>query len=130
MIRKSIIYCLALLLVALVSCAKSEEALLQDTVTEAVTALCEGDVDTYLQHTDFGKEMDSLHVSLQEVMLKRFVSAVERKGGLESIGFTQCLLQTDSLASVSYSIRYKDGTDEQKIASMIRKNGRWRMKVL
>jgi len=129
MIRKSIIFSLALLLATLVSCGKSEETLLQETVTEAVTALCEGDVDNYLQHTDFGSEVDSLHVSLLKAMLKRYVSAVERKGGLEAISFTQCAKETDSVACVSYTVRYKDGTDEHKLASLVKKEGRWRMRV-
>jgi len=112
-----------------ISCEKSEEAQMQETVIEAVKAQSAGDVDRYLQYADFGEELDSLHVSLLHSMLNRHKMVVDLKGGVTDIVPQPSTPENDSLAFMSYVVSYHDGTQEQKIATLVKKNGRWRMSV-
>ena len=102
---------------------------MQETVSEAVKAQASGDVDRYLQYADFGEELDSLHVFLLHSMLARYKTAVDSKGGVSDIVPKPCTPENDSLAYMGYTISYNDGTQEHKIAMLVKKDGSWRMRI-
>ena len=85
MIRRVVVYILACVLFLACS-TESDEAKLQQFVVTSVTALHEGDIDTYLQAVDYGSELDTLHEQLLRQMLSRYVDNVSRFGGLELVG--------------------------------------------
>ena len=128
MMRSFSIIC-SLLLLLFVSCGKSEEAQMQETVIEVVKAQSVGDVERYLQYADFGEELDSLHVCLLHSMLIRHKTVVDRKGGVADIIPKPSTSENDSLAYMSYSVSYHDGTQEQKIATLVKKDGCWKVSV-
>lgn len=118
-----------LLLLFFVGCGKSDEAQMQETVIEVVKAQAVGDVERYLQYADFGEELDSLHVCLLQSMLNRHKTVVDRKGGVADVVPKSSTPVNDSLAYMSYSVSYHDGTQEQKIATLVKKDGCWKVSV-
>ncbi len=112
-----------------VACAiESDEAKLQQLVVKSVTALHEGDVDTYLQTVNYGEELDSLHENLLRQMLTRYVENVSQKGGIELVEANTCTIENDSIAKVDYVLTFKDGTRESRIAQLIRMVDGWKIK--
>ena len=118
-----------LLLLFFVGCGKSDEAQMQETVIEAVKAQSVGDVERYLQYADFGEELNSLHICLLQSMLIRHKTVVDRKGGVADVVPKSSTPENDSLAFMSYSVSYHDGTQEQKIATLVKKDGCWKVSV-
>ena len=129
MIWKIFFISLSLLTICFISCGESEESQMRETVIEAVKAQSSCDVDRYLQYADFGEEPDSLHVTLLRSILARHKTVVERKGGVSDIITMPCTPKTDSLAYMGYTVRYLDGTQEHKIATLVKKKERWKMSV-
>ena len=127
MMRK--VYILSFLVLTFFSCGPSDEELMRETVINAVTALSAGDTDRYLQYVDFGEEIDSLHVSLLRTMLARHKMVVDSKDGVVEVSPQPSSLDNDSLANMSYTIKYGDGTEERKIAPMVKKAGQWKVIV-
>ena len=115
--------------VCFIACAgESDEAKLQQLVVSSVTALHEGDVDTYLQAVDYGTELDSLHKDLLRQMLTRYANHVSRLGGLELVEANTCTIENDSVARVGYVLAFKDGARESRIAQLVRVADGWKIK--
>ena len=127
MIRR--VYILSFLALAFLGCGPSDEELMQEALVNAVTALSAGDTDRYLQYADFGEEVDSLHVSLLQAMFARYKTVVDSKGGVVEVSPQSSSLDNDSLANISYVIKYGDGTEERKVAPMVKKAGQWKVIV-
>lgn len=126
MIRRVVVYILACVLFLACS-TESDEAKLQQFVVTSVTALHEGDIDTYLQAVDYGSELDTLHEQLLRQMLSRYVDNVSRFGGLEFVEANTCTINNDSVASVGYVLMFKDGTRESRIAQLARLADGWKI---
>lgn len=125
--RKGVVY-IALCLLLLACAGESDESKLQQLVVKSVTALHEGDVDTYLQTVDYGAELDSLHEELLRQMLTRYVESISRRGGLGLVEANTCTIDNDSVASVGYVIAFNDGTRERRIAQLVRMVDGWKIK--
>lgn len=123
------VYILLFLTLAFLSCGPSDEELMQEAVVNAVTAISAGDTDRYLQYVDFGEEVDSLHVSLLRTMLARHKTIVDSKGGVVEVSPLPSSLDNDSLVNMAYTIKYGDGTEERKVAPMVKKAGQWKVIV-
>lgn len=117
-----------ILCVCFIACAKdSDEVKLQQLVVKSVTALHEGDFDTYLQAVDYGAELDSLHENLIRQMLNRYANHVSRLGGLELVETNTCTIENDSIARVGYVLSFKNGTRESRIAQLVHKADGWKI---
>ena len=117
-----------ILCVCFIACAEdSDEVKLQQLVVKSVTALHEGDIDTYLQAVDYGAELDSLHENLIRQMLNRYANHVSRLGGLELVETNTCTIENDSIARVGYVLSFKNGTRESRIAQLAHKADGWKI---
>ena len=117
-----------ILCVCFIACAEdSDEVKLQQLVVKSVTALHEGDIDTYLQVVDYGAELDSLHENLIRQMLNRYANHVSRLGGLELVETNTCTIENDSIARVGYVLSFKNGTRESRIAQLVHKADGWKI---
>lgn len=117
-----------ILCVCFIACAEdSDEVKLQQLVVKSVTALHEGDIDTYLQAVDYGAELDSLHENLIRQMLNRYANHVSRLGGLELVETNTCTIENDSIARVGYVLSFKNGTRESRIAQLVHKADGWKI---
>ena len=117
-----------ILCVCFIACAEdSDEVILQQLVVKSVTALHEGDIDTYLQAVDYGAELDSLHENLIRQMLNRYANHVSRLGGLELVETNTCTIENDSIARVGYVLSFKNGTRESRIAQLVHKADGWKI---
>jgi hypothetical protein len=114
--------------ICFIACVEeSDEAKLQQLVVKSVTALHEGDIDTYLQAVDYGTELDSLHENLIRQMLTRYANNISRYGGLELVEANTCTIENDSIARVGYVLAFKDGTRESRIAQLVRMADGWKI---
>lgn len=125
--RKILVY-IAVCLLFFACESESDESKLQQLVVKSVTALHEGDVDTYLQAVDYGTALDSLHEDLLRQMLTRYVNNISRKGGIELVEAKTCTIANDSVASVGFVLTFKDGTRESRIAQLVRLVDGWKIK--
>ena len=117
-----------ILCVCFIACAEdSDEVKLQQLVVKSVTALHEGDIDTYLQAVDYGAELDSLHENLIRQMLNRYANHVSRLGGLALVETNTCTIENDSIARVGYVLSFKNGTRESRIAQLVHKADGWKI---
>ncbi len=117
-----------ILCVCFIACAEdSDEVKLRQLVVKSVTALHEGDIDTYLQAVDYGAELDSLHENLIRQMLNRYANHVSRLGGLELVETNTCTIENDSIARVGYVLSFKNGTRESRIAQLVHKADGWKI---
>ena len=116
-----------MLTLSLCSCSsRSEAERAQDVLVETLTALYNGDVDTYIHHADFGTEPSAQRDSLLRLMLSRHARQVQSRGGIMSIEPLHSTLETDSTATVQYALRYTDGTRESCIHQMrLTPDGDW-----
>ena len=119
---------LALLLLS--SCSSKTDAdRAQDVVVETLTAFYAGDVDSYISHSDFGSELTSGRDSLLRLMLGRYVGEVGRKGGLQAVEPLKATLENDSVAVVSYALRFGNGSRETCIKRLKKVGDEWKMCV-
>jgi len=117
-------------LLLLSSCSSKTDAdHAQDVVVETLTAFYAGDVDSYISHSDFGSELTSGRDSLLRLMLGRYVGEVGRKGGLQAVEPLKATLENDSVAVVSYALRFGNGSRETCIKRLKKVGDEWKMCV-
>ncbi len=130
MMRNLIALMIAVCSLVSVSCGddgptSAEQA--SNVVTDALTALYSGNVNSYISHSDFGEPMDSTKVMLLRLVLNRYVDDVSSRGGLKGIEPISSNKETDSLYCVSYSLKFNDGTKMRCVSNVRRINGEWRL---
>lgn len=130
MMRSLTILLIAVCSLVFVSCGDdaptpAEQA--SNVVTDALTALYSGNVDSYISHSDFGEPMDSTKVMLLRLVLKRHVDEVSSRGGLKGVEPISSSRETDSLYCVSYSLKFNDGTKMRCVNKVRSINGEWRL---
>ncbi len=131
--RGLIVMLAAVCCVAPISCGEDgptpgEQA--RDAVVTTLTALYSGDVDTYIQNSDFGEPLDSTKVMLLRAVLNEYVSGVRDRGGLKGVVPVASVKEADSVYAVSYELKYNDGTVERCIKKVRHSGGKWNLCII
>lgn len=122
---------IALGLLCMVSCHEpTPEEAAQMALKEALEALEKGEHDVYLQHVDFGKEMDSVQTAYMRNVLRQHVGwRRSERAVVLSIDMVDVKMQEDSVCTVYYQYSFADGTREVGVQKMVRHGNEWKVRL-
>ena len=107
----------------------SEEAA-KETLKEAMEALNREDYDAYLQHADFGVEMDSAKWAFMRDVLKQHLGwRRNERASLVSIDMIDAQMSGDTICTVFCQYTFADGTQEVVSQKMIRVGEEWKLRL-
>lgn len=116
-------------LLCLLSCqdpAREPEGALQ----MALEALNREDYDTYLQHVDFGVEMDSAQEAFMRDALKQHLEWQRSKyAAVVGIDIVDAKMRGDSICTVYYQYTFADGKKEVSSQKMVRQGEVWKIRL-
>ena len=121
--------CLCLL--AMTACEeKDAKVASQKALQKAMELLEEGEMDKYYEYLDFGQELDSLtQAQIAKMWVMHQQINANAKGKAIATKVVKVDLLADSVAVVYYKIKYESGNEEVSANKMVRKDGKWRIRV-
>ena len=121
--------CLCLL--AMTACEEKDAKLAsQKALLKAMELLEEGEMDKYYEYLDFGQELDSLtQAQIAKMWVMHQQINANAKGKAIATKVVKVDLLADSVAVVYYKIKYESGNEEVSANKMVRKDGKWRIRV-
>lgn len=120
-----------LLVLCLAACQKPEGAeAAKVTLQEALEALNRDDHEAYLQHVDFGADMDSVQMAyMKEVWRQHLGWRRAERAAVTSIDMIDAKLHGDSICTVYYQYTFADGTKEVGSQKMVRHGEDWKIRL-
>ena len=99
-------------------------------VENSLTALYQGDIQSYMASADYGVELDTLHTRIIESLLSRHVRQVNEIGGMKQVATTGVSFDSDSVAVVSYTLTYNNGTRESHLQKVVNTGDGWKLRIV
>lgn len=99
-------------------------------VESSLTALYQGDIQSYMASADYGVELDTLHTRIIESLLSRHVSQVNEIGGMKQVATTGVSFDSDSVAVVAYTLTYNNGTRESHLQKVVNSGDGWKLRIV
>ena len=102
----------------------------KEALQEALDALHEGDYDAYLQHVDWGMEMDSVQQSYMKMLLRQHQDWKRtERAAIVSIDVIDGKMNADSICTVYYQYTFADSTHEVVSQKMVRRGKDWKIRL-
>ncbi|MBQ9641732.1 MAG: hypothetical protein IJV06_09275 [Bacteroidaceae bacterium] len=99
-------------------------------LVEALSALQVGNVDGYVQHVDFGGDMDSLQHSVLSALLRQHLDQrTQQRGALTGIEALDGKMRGDTVCTVFYQLTFADSTVEVASQKMVKVGSVWKIRV-
>lgn len=106
------------------------EEVAKSTLQEALEALNREDFDAYLQHVDWGVQMDSVQaLCMRDVLRQHLGWRKARRAGVASIDMIGTQMEGDSICTVYCQYTFADSTKEVVSQKMVRAGGVWKIRL-
>lgn len=116
-------------LLCLASCQEKEHEP-EATLKKALEALNAENYDAYLQHVDFGADMDSAQIaSMKDVLRQHLGWRRSERAAVVSIDIVDAKMQGDSISTVYYQYTFADNTTEVGSQKMVRYGEEWKLRL-
>ncbi|MBR1667086.1 MAG: DUF4878 domain-containing protein [Bacteroidaceae bacterium] len=129
--KRKCFFILCVSLMVLSSCREltAEEAA-KETLKEAMEALNREDYDAYLQHVDFGAEMDSAQEAFMRDALRQHLGwQRNERAALVAIDMIDAKMHGDTICTVYCQYTFADSTKEVASQKMVKNGETWKMRL-
>ena len=119
-----------MLAVCAASCQSTPEETAMQTLQTALEELNAGNHDAYLQHVDFGTDMEAAQLTYMKDALRQHVGwRQSERAAITSIDMVKAQMQDDSVCTVYYQYSFADGVREVSAQKMVRHGGKWKIRL-